>query len=211
MKRTILVFYLLTLLLALPAPAQFLSPCFTMSTSDYQDVVCVGATVAGADSIITLPNSRQISGLFISGHASLQDKYDCHIRITLQDTQGFEYLVYEVYPYLSDLLNVQFSKVGLESSVLNRIVPQSIKIETIRSSVTIDSVYFTYNNYPPNRILQLSETNREEFAKMARQVKVFNFFFSKYGYRFVCWAMRYPKMIKWVFDAKMKRETFLEK
>ena len=56
-----------------------------------------------------------------------------------------------------------------------------------------------------------SETNREEFAKMARQVKVFNFFFSKYGYRFVCWAMRYPKMIKWVFDAKMKRETFLEK
>lgn len=161
MKRTILVFYLLTLLLALPAPAQFLSPCFTMSTSDYQDVVCVGATVAGADSIITLPNSRQISGLFISGHASLQDKYDCHIRITLQDTQGFEYLVYEVYPYLSDLLNVQFSKVGLESSVLNRIVPQSIKIETIRSSVTIDSVYFTYNNYPPNRILQLSETNRE--------------------------------------------------
>lgn len=55
------------------------------------------------------------------------------------------------------------------------------------------------------------QTNREEFIKMEHQVKVFNFFFSKRGYNLIRWAMRYPKVIKWLFDAKMKRETFRKK
>jgi len=56
-----------------------------------------------------------------------------------------------------------------------------------------------------------SETNSDEFRKMQHQVKVFNFFFSPYGWRMIRWAMRYPRIIKWLFDAKMKRETFINK
>ncbi len=52
-----------------------------------------------------------------------------------------------------------------------------------------------------------SETNADEFRKMKRQVKVFNFFFSPFGWRLIRFLMRYPKIVKWVFDAKMKRET----
>ena len=52
------------------------------------------------------------------------------------------------------------------------------------------------------------EANAEEFRKMEHQVKVFKFFFSPIGWRLIRWGMRYPKVIKWLFDAKMKRETF---
>ena len=161
MKHFILLIYALTMLLALPTAAQYKSQCFTMSGIDRFESVKVGATVTDCDSIIPISNSQQISGLFISGYASLQDRHDCCIRITLQDSQGFEYLVYEVYPILADSLNMQFSKVSLESSVLNRVVAQSIKVEAFRSSVSIDSIYYVYNNLPPNRFLQISEATRE--------------------------------------------------
>ena len=52
------------------------------------------------------------------------------------------------------------------------------------------------------------ETNADEFLKMEHQIKVFKFFFSPIGWRLIRWFMHYPKVIKWLFDAKMKRETF---
>lgn len=56
-----------------------------------------------------------------------------------------------------------------------------------------------------------SETNREEFLKMEHQIGVFKFFFSPFGWRLIRFCMHYPKIIKWLFDAKMKRETFRAK
>ena len=53
-----------------------------------------------------------------------------------------------------------------------------------------------------------SETNKEEFRKMEHQKKVYEFFFSPMGWRLLRWVLRHPKIIKWLFDAKMKRETF---
>jgi hypothetical protein len=46
---------------------------------------------------------------------------------------------------------------------------------------------------------------------MEHQIKVFNFFFSPFGWRIIRWGMRHPKAMKWLFDAKMKRETFFKK
>ena len=55
-----------------------------------------------------------------------------------------------------------------------------------------------------------TETNSEVFRKMEHQVHVFKFFFSPYGWRLIRWGMRHPRLIKWLFDAKMKRETFFK-
>ena len=55
------------------------------------------------------------------------------------------------------------------------------------------------------------ETNADVFKKMEDQKKVYNFFFSRFGYPLIRWAAGYPKIIKWMFDAKMKRETFRER
>lgn len=56
-----------------------------------------------------------------------------------------------------------------------------------------------------------SETNSEEFLKMQRQEKLFKFFFGPIGWRLLRWVLRHPKSMKWLFDAKMKRETFFKK
>ena len=53
-----------------------------------------------------------------------------------------------------------------------------------------------------------SDTNKEEFRKMEHQKKMYEFFFSPMGWRLLRWVLRHPKIIKWLFDAKMKRETF---
>lgn len=55
------------------------------------------------------------------------------------------------------------------------------------------------------------ETNAAVFQKMENQKKVYNFFFSRFGYNLIRWSARYPRIIKWLFDAKMKRETFRER
>ena len=54
-----------------------------------------------------------------------------------------------------------------------------------------------------------SETNREVFEKMKRQEKVYQFFFSNIGFKLIRWGLRYPRIIKWLFDAKMKRESWI--
>jgi flavin-dependent dehydrogenase len=56
-----------------------------------------------------------------------------------------------------------------------------------------------------------TETNKEVFRKMEHQVHVFKFFFSPCGWRLIRWGMHHPRLIKWLFDAKMKRETFRKK
>ena len=53
-----------------------------------------------------------------------------------------------------------------------------------------------------------SETNREVFRKMKNEEKLFRLFFSPMGFRLVRFSIRHPRLTKWIFDAKMKRETF---
>ena len=55
------------------------------------------------------------------------------------------------------------------------------------------------------------DTNSAVFFKMKSEEKMFNFFFSPFGFRFVRWLLRHPGLCKWAFDAKMKRETFCVK
>lgn len=54
-----------------------------------------------------------------------------------------------------------------------------------------------------------AETNREVFKKMRREDKLFHKFFSDKGFRLFRRILHYPRLVRWVFDAKMKRESFL--
>ncbi len=54
-----------------------------------------------------------------------------------------------------------------------------------------------------------SQTNREVFAKMRRQDRLLRFAKTGFGQGFFRWAIRHPRICKLLFDAKMKRETWL--
>lgn len=52
------------------------------------------------------------------------------------------------------------------------------------------------------------EVNRAVFAKMKRQSRFARHFFSKSGFALLRLFCRFPTIVKWCYDAKMKREYF---
>jgi flavin-dependent dehydrogenase len=54
------------------------------------------------------------------------------------------------------------------------------------------------------------ETNGNVFAKLKWQTRLFKLFASGYGLLVLRLMCRFPGLIKWCFDAKMKRETFVK-
>lgn len=55
-----------------------------------------------------------------------------------------------------------------------------------------------------------SEVNSAVFAKMSRQERFEHRFFSKPGFVLLRLLCRFPSTVKWCYDVKMKRETFLK-
>lgn len=120
---------------------QYLSKEFTIDDSDVINSVALNVSVSNQDSVVLLDGSRMASGLFVSGCANLENEYESYVRITVRDSYNSDYLVYELYPLLVDTQRCPFSKIGLETAYLDNIQAQSIKIETLNASVTLDSVY----------------------------------------------------------------------
>ena len=119
----------------------------------------VGIT-ATKDSIVSLNISKPISGLFISGTATLGNMQDSYARVTIMDRNEEEHLVYENYPLLSDENPSHFSKVAVESVLLDDIVPTSIKIEVFDASIQIDSVFYS-----------AAQNMRQSFTARARVIR----------------------------------------
>ena len=139
--KKLLTFIICAILPAI-AFAQYMSKDFTLDDTDVTTSVALRVPVSNADSVIVLHNTSRASGLFVSGCANLANDDDSYVRITLKDTDSNEYLIYELYPILAESRQCPFSKIGLESAYLDNIHPQSIRIETLNASVTLDSVYF---------------------------------------------------------------------
>ena len=55
-----------------------------------------------------------------------------------------------------------------------------------------------------------SETNKQIFDKMAKEDKLFKFASSPICPKLFRSVLRHPRIVKWLFDAKMKRETWLK-
>lgn len=140
MKKLLLFIY--GAILPALAFSQYLSKEFTLDDSDATTSVALGVLVSNADSVIVLHNTSRASGLFVSGCANLANDDDSYVRITLKDTDSNEYLIYELYPILAETPLCPFSKIGLETAYLDNIQAQSIRIETLNASVTLDSVYY---------------------------------------------------------------------
>ena len=54
-----------------------------------------------------------------------------------------------------------------------------------------------------------SETNGGVFAKMKHEDKLFRFANTSFCRRLFRWVLRHPRLVKWLFDTKMKRERWV--
>ena len=138
MKHLVVLIFLIPQLLH----AQYQSQEFMLKSERNTSFQTLGLTAA-RDSVIALNVNQPISGLFISGTATFGNTQDTYARVTVKDTTGAEYLVYENYPLLSDGNSSQFSKVAVESVLLDDIVPTSMTINVYNAFVQIDSIYYS--------------------------------------------------------------------
>ena len=110
--------------------------------------------------ICQFDTTQRIYGLSLSGSLQLhQDK--SLIRLILVREDLSEYLVYEAYPLIVDSNTLQITNVCEETCILEGIVPHSLKIELIDSSLQIDEIALT----------TYQQTLRMEAAKLQKQIK----------------------------------------
>ena len=55
-----------------------------------------------------------------------------------------------------------------------------------------------------------NDTNSDIFAKMKAQDSLFRFANTSFCRKLFRWVLLHPRLFKWLFDTKMKRETFLK-
>lgn len=144
MKRIIFALLLLPQLVY----AQYRADCFNLNSSDDVSQMKIGNTYT-KDTTLTFDVRSKISGLSISGTATLNNDNDSYIRVTLVDDYNYEFLVYENYPALSDDMTTLFSNIALETVLLDGIMPKSLKIHLLNASLKLDAV--NYVNEIANR------------------------------------------------------------
>lgn len=139
MKRIIFALLLLPQL----AFSQYRADCFRLDLSDDVSHVQIGNTF-DRDTTLSINERTIISGLSISGTAVLNNDNDSYIRVTLVDNSNYEFLVYEIYPTLSDNRTTKFSNTAQETILLDDITPQYMKINILNASLVLDTINYSY-------------------------------------------------------------------
>lgn len=92
------------------------------------------------DTVMELNFPITISGLSVSGIASLNHTSNSLVRITLQDNYNTEMLVYEVYPLLADSSVIVFENMAFESAVLDNITAVQLNIKIVNATLQLDKI-----------------------------------------------------------------------
>lgn len=93
-----------------------------------------------SDTLISLNYSQTITGLSVSGTAILDHSSNSLVRITLQDDYNTEWLVYELFPLLTDSNVVTFDNVAFETSVLDNITAKWLKVKIINATLQLTDI-----------------------------------------------------------------------
>lgn len=87
--------------------------------------------------------NESILGLSVSGNVYLNADDDSYARIILEDTYGYEYLVYDVYPWLVGSDETSFENIALETLSLPNITPKNLRIEIHNATLHLASFIYS--------------------------------------------------------------------
>lgn len=102
-------------------------------------------TLLHCDTTITLNYQSAITGLSVSGIATLQHESNSLVRITLQDNYDTEYLVYELFPLLADSNIVDFNNIAFESAALDHVNAKQLNVTLINATLQLDEINVSTN------------------------------------------------------------------
>lgn len=148
MKRIIFI-CLLIAFIGYRAHGQYRSAAFTVQHEQTEQTVSLGQTFE-TDGNIELALSSPIYGFSVSGNVTLKDTSNSLIRITLVDSYEMEYLVYEIYPLLTQQWQFDFDNMGFETSNMDEANISKMKISVLNAELTLKE--YQYMTEPPRSI-----------------------------------------------------------
>ena len=144
-KRPLFLLMKLLVLSFLPLGSfsQYKDSCFKLDKERGTTEKVIDRIFNSSDTII-FPNVQDgITGLSVSGSITLDNEEECYVRIVLQDDCDYEYLVYEVYPFLVETRETLFEDVAIETLSLPNITPKSLRIEIKNASLRLSSYSYS--------------------------------------------------------------------
>jgi len=131
--------------------------CFSPKAKDL-NYIPVGQVFSETKSISPFSISKKIYSLALSADVKLDNKASL-VRIILIDENATEHLVYETYPVIADSKSFTVENICEETSLLNGIVPVSLQIQTVNSSIAVKdlAVSYTQPNYKQGEFVALSQ------------------------------------------------------
>lgn len=97
------------------------------------------------DTTVGLNYQSAITGLSVSGFATLLHDSNSLVRITLQDNYNTEYLVYELFPLLADSNVVEFDNIAFESMVLDNVDAKQLNVTLINATLQLEEINISTN------------------------------------------------------------------
>ena len=133
-----------------------------LSLSNIAETYTTSNTVLQNDTVIELDYPTTISGLSVSGVATLHHSSNSLVRITLVDDYNSEALVYELFPLLADSSMVTFDNVAFETAVLDNVTAKQLKVKLINATLDLANINVTnqtVSNYSTRQSTVLENQN----------------------------------------------------
>lgn len=152
MKRFIF-FVFSCIVLSIPVYSQYNDASFEMPTSN-SIILNIDSSIVN-NGLLNLNINEAIYGLAVSGTCRLKTK-NAFVRILLRDDCNYEHLVYENNELLADSSINAFVNIGIETSLLDSIIPIELRIFLADTDLYISNIsYTTTNHYATSSQIQI--------------------------------------------------------
>ena len=156
-------FLYIVLFFPIIAYPQYNADCFKLKAD--RDVSSVEMNIkAVKDTIVDLNMRKTITGLSVSGVISFFDDETSFARIILKDDYGYDYLVYESYPPLTDSNETMFNNVAIETLFLSDISAKSIKIEIKDAALKLSTINYSTSRFTENDKIFIGGISQEQVS-----------------------------------------------
>ena len=142
MKKGILFIWIIMLVSSVYS--QYSDSSFNMPTSN-QLILNINQNYEN-DTSFVLNIDNALYGLTVSGRCTLNTNKSM-VRVLLSDDCNNEHLIYENYFLLADSNICNFSNIGIETSILDSIVPIKIMVQITDAELYISNISYTIDRH----------------------------------------------------------------
>ncbi len=124
------------------------------------------------DASLVIDTLGTVSGFAVSGDVRFDNEYDSYIRITVEDKNGLEYLVFESYPMLSGRSSFSIERMAYESILLDNVEPKHLNIWLHNAKIQLSSFHYLGSRRINKYGVELSRILTTQAKEMANNLNI---------------------------------------